>query len=124
RIIATAYSGVGDYTLTIKEVSPMDLQGPLGLAFAQSLRTQFEARYQGGDKAAGSLLIEAEGMLKQLAENNPKLANGVKELEFATKHLTVGRPAMEIEGEDLDGKQFKLSDYRGKVVVLDFWGNW
>jgi cytochrome oxidase Cu insertion factor (SCO1/SenC/PrrC family) len=36
----------------------------------------------------------------------------------------IGRPAPEIEGEDLDGKTFKLSDYRGKVVVLDFWGNW
>ena len=24
----------------------------------------------------------------------------------------------------LDGRHFKLSDYRGKVVVLDFWGHW
>jgi predicted Zn finger-like uncharacterized protein len=32
--------------------------------------------------------------------------------------------AAEIEGEDLDGKRFKLSDYRGKVVLLDFWGHW
>lgn len=36
----------------------------------------------------------------------------------------VGDPAPEIEGEDIDGKRFKLSDYRGKVVLLDFWGNW
>jgi len=36
----------------------------------------------------------------------------------------VGQVAPEIEGEDLDGVPFKLSDYRGKVVVLDFWGNW
>jgi hypothetical protein len=36
----------------------------------------------------------------------------------------VGRLAPEIEGQDLDGVRFKLSDYRGKVVVLDFWGNW
>ena len=28
------------------------------------------------------------------------------------------------EGKDIDGKRFKLSDYRGKIVVLDFWGNW
>jgi hypothetical protein len=40
-----------------------------------------------------------------------------------TRNL-VGSAAMEIEGEDLDGVRFKLSDYRGKVVVLDFWGYW
>ena len=38
--------------------------------------------------------------------------------------LQLGMPAPEIEGNDLDGVAFKLSDYRGKVVVLDFWGDW
>lgn len=38
--------------------------------------------------------------------------------------LEVGDTALEIDGEDIDGKKFKLSDYRGKVVVLDFWGHW
>jgi hypothetical protein len=36
----------------------------------------------------------------------------------------IGKPAPEIEWEDIDGKPFKLSDYKGKVVLLDFWGNW
>ena len=36
------------------------------------------------------------------------------------RHLTIGKPAPEIEGKDLDGRSFRLSDYRGKVVVLDF----
>ena len=36
----------------------------------------------------------------------------------------VGKPAPEIEGEDADGVRFKLSDYRGKVVMVDFWGHW
>ena len=36
----------------------------------------------------------------------------------------IGNLAPEIQGEDLDGVKFKLSDYRGKVVVLDFWGDW
>jgi hypothetical protein len=40
------------------------------------------------------------------------------------RDLVVGKPAPEIEGEDLAGVKFKLSDYRGKVVLLDFWGNW
>lgn len=37
---------------------------------------------------------------------------------------SVGAAAPEIVGKDLDGVAFKLSDYRGKVVVLDFWGFW
>src|SRR5262249_46833048 len=43
---------------------------------------------------------------------------------FEIRHLAVGKPVPEIEGEDTDGKKFKLSDYKGKVVVLDFWGHW
>ena len=43
---------------------------------------------------------------------------------FEIRHLQIGMPAPDIEGDDLNGVSFKLSDYRGKVVVLDFWGNW
>jgi len=43
---------------------------------------------------------------------------------FALEVLAIGNEAPEIEAEDLDGVSFKLSDYRGKVVVLDFWGDW
>src|SRR5262249_54978382 len=37
------------------------------------------------------------------------------------RYLTVGKAAPEIQGTDQDGKCFKLSDYKGKVVLLDFW---
>jgi hypothetical protein len=40
---------------------------------------------------------------------------------FEIRRLRVGKEAPNIEGEDQDGKRFKLSDYRGKVVLLDFW---
>lgn len=40
---------------------------------------------------------------------------------FEIRKLRVGNVAPDIEGEDQDGKRFKLSDYRGKVVLLDFW---
>lgn len=43
---------------------------------------------------------------------------------YARKHLAVGKTAPEIEAADTQGVTFKLSDYRGKVVLLDFWGNW
>jgi cytochrome oxidase Cu insertion factor (SCO1/SenC/PrrC family) len=40
---------------------------------------------------------------------------------FDLRGLSVGKPAPEVEGLDQDGKPFKLSDYKGKVVFLDFW---
>ena len=43
---------------------------------------------------------------------------------FVLKYLQIGKVAPDIEGADLDEGAFKLSDYRGKVVVLDFWGDW
>ena len=38
--------------------------------------------------------------------------------------LEKGQTAPEIKGKDVKGKPMKLSDYRGKVVVLDFFGDW
>lgn len=52
------------------------------------------------------------------------LAKSVERELFEIQHLTIGKVAPEIEGEDVDGVAFKLSEYRGKVVVLDFWGDW
>jgi len=48
----------------------------------------------------------------------------VADLLDEAQRLEPGLPAPEIEGKDLDGVPFKLSDYRGKVVLLDFWGDW
>ena len=38
--------------------------------------------------------------------------------------VRIGQSAPDIQGTDADGQAFRLSDYRGKVVMLDFWGNW
>lgn len=46
--------------------------------------------------------------------------NNLREL----RGLRLGVPAPEIEGRDLDGVSFKLSDYRGQVVMLVFWAAW
>ncbi len=43
---------------------------------------------------------------------------------YEIEHLQIGMPAPEIVGTDVNGKQIKLSQLRGQVVVLDFWGFW
>ena len=62
--------------------------------------------------------------------NAQKVAKGtaleprIRSQLFELQNLQIGRAAPDIQGEDLDSVKFKLSDYRGKVVVLDFWGDW
>lgn len=43
-----------------------------------------------------------------------------KEL-FRLQQIQVGKKSPEIDGNDLHGRQMKLSDYRGKVVVVHHW---
>ena len=40
------------------------------------------------------------------------------------RRVGIGKIAPDIHGEDLNGRRIKLSDYRGKIVVLTFWGSW
>ncbi|MGE4618638.1 MAG: hypothetical protein AAEJ04_02375 [Planctomycetota bacterium] len=40
------------------------------------------------------------------------------------ENLEIGKVAPEIEGMDVDENPIKLSDYRGKIVLIDFWGDW
>lgn len=50
----------------------------------------------------------------KMSKSNPNAPYGVAE----------GERAPDIAGKDLDGKAMKLSDYKGKVVLLDFWAYW
>jgi hypothetical protein len=73
-------------------------------------------------KACGAL---AEGL-----QNSGRSKEAEKYLKLAAKNyadlglILVGLKAPVVQGIDQDGKKFKLSDYKGKVVLLDFWGNW
>jgi len=52
------------------------------------------------------------------------VADAAKGDLFEIRNLAIGKVAPDIEGSNPDGQTFKLSDYRGKVVVIDFWGDW
>ena len=75
------------------------------------------------------VMKEAEDLFEQAARKygDVKLPDGKTTAEraevelFEIRNLSVGKVAPDIEGEDQDGKRFKLSDYRGKVVLLDWW---
>ena len=50
--------------------------------------------------------------------------NATEEAGLMVRALTVGKTAPEAAGQDLHGSTFRLSEYRGKVVVLTFSADW
>jgi len=62
--------------------------------------------------------------LPNIRESHPRLLSKIAKSIYKLQYLSIGCTAPDIVGKDHEGKEFKLSDYRGKVVLLDFWGYW
>jgi peroxiredoxin len=62
--------------------------------------------------------------LDAIAAAHPDSAETVAHARFMVSALTVGKTAPDIVGRDLDGANLRLTDYRGKVVVLTFSAEW
>jgi len=71
-------------------------------------------------------VARAEELLERvLAEyGDTEYANSADNDLFVEARLSVGREAPDFAGKTIDGYEFKLSDYRGKVVLVDFYGFW
>ena len=76
-------------------------------------------------------VAEIEGWMKRLQKDyadvvweSRKLGELAEAQMFEIRNLIPGKVAPEIEGASVDGAKVKLSDHRGKVVVLVFWGSW
>ena len=80
-------------------------------AEAETLFEQYCAEFD------GKLVYSFQGIEKML---NHVAQVQLKELRFRA----VGRPAPEITGVDLNGQPLSLSEYRGRVVLLNFWATW
>ncbi len=99
---------------------------------AGSEKTRQGARYYLATKLAKKPATKDEGvsMMKELTaipslkESNPRMFSRLKTQIKIAEELSVGCTAPDIVGTDHEGKEFKLSDYRNKVVLLDFWGYW
>jgi AhpC/TSA family len=107
-----------------------DVQGTACLALGQMLKSQADETASKDAAASEKMRKESETLLERAADKyadvklvayGTTVGKKAKSELFEIKHLSIGREAPDVEGEDQDGKKFKLSDYRGKVILLDFW---
>jgi hypothetical protein len=80
----------------------------------------------------GKAMQEAEALYVRAGEEfgdvkNPDggtVGERVKVVLYEIRHLAPGLEAPDISGLDQEGLAFKLSDYRGKVVLVYFWSQY
>ena len=86
--------------------------------------------YFSGNSAINARDASAEAInagledLRQAAKYGGPWGTRAESMLFKRERLQIGMVAPDIVGPDIDGVEFSLSDYRGKVVVIDFWGDW
>jgi peroxiredoxin len=83
------------------------------MAFNSTLPPEFDA-------------LKAE---KIFATLDPSLQNSILGKDLAKRIALVKKTSEGVEAQDftqpdVDGKPVKLSDYRGKYVLIDFWASW
>ena len=65
-----------------------------------------------------------EGALKPLYLNSLYAVDNYRTSQAAQESVKEGTPAPEFSLPDMEGKSVTLSSFRGKWVILDFWGAW
>jgi peroxiredoxin len=83
----------------------------------------FRERLQAG-RLKASQEARVLGHLAALSERYPAHTQLLEKERRILETLTIGKVAPEIAGADLEGRPLRLSDYRGRVVVLAFSGEW
>jgi len=116
-----------------QESKDRQVQGTALFLLAISLSREADPKQKRGEKPEEQQKRsdEAVALLERVTKDfsdvevlQQELGKIAEPMLFELKHLAIGRVAPDIVGREIDGKEFKLSDYRGKVVVLDFWVDW
>jgi len=95
------------------------VKGEISLAIALNLASLGE-----GAEISKQRLTELREAIIKAAESkigNTTVGDIAADEIYKIKNLMKGRLAPDLSGVDQTGRAFKLSDYRGKVVVLTFW---
>lgn len=105
----------------LKQINPAREQLALASAFNPQYQTDFDKfslRYPLSSEAKKAFEAKISGLI----ESNLKTLEG-KAKEKIAKEI-INKPAKEFKIIDFSGKTASLADYKGKVLILNFWATW
>ncbi len=130
--IPATYDKMNYYVSTLLQVIPGDpkkvfdtLQGIIGQAPEKTTLRKilyYAAAVSSYNKDKDLFVLVISELGKEFPQD--KLYNQVKGEIEAAKKTAIGSVAPDIELPTPDGKTMKISDLRGKYVLLDFWASW
>jgi peroxiredoxin len=94
--------------------------GEEGMAW-MSIANSFlsEDDFDGAEKA-----LEKAIAIEGLDPKSKQMAQSMLSRLETMRKLKIGAPAIDFKTTDINGKDIGLADFKGKVVLIDFWATW
>ena len=115
QVATEFYEGIVPFTIPIKSTSPS----------ASSEKVRVQVRYQTCTPTIclPPKLIDLETAVSG-EETKPVQVPTVSENPATLKSMTIGALVPDFTFTDFNGKLRRFSEFRGRVVLLDFWASW
>ncbi len=116
-----AYKTAVQYYEIISRKSPWRCMEIVSIALKMK---DMEKAYHWMDKAVGQGLLSYGELYNKEYESlrkDPRFENIIKRIKA---EIGIGKPAKDFSSILISGKNFSLSDLKGKVVLIDFWATW
>ena len=68
--------------------------------------------------------IKTDYPQSEIARNIDQAVDALEKQEASASQLAVGKPFPPFTEKDLNGKPLALADFKGKIVLIDFWATW
>ncbi len=110
----------------IRAIGPIDIarEREEAVHLADQILRDHPQTFRSYAKEEGPGKLSVRRMSEGELTNAPTFGSLAESLRFELVNLQEGQVAPDIIGTDADGQEFKLSDYRGRVVLLMFSANW
>lgn len=118
------------YEITKKDTTDIDIQAKRINAIAQLENNDFKDRLLFSTLKKSLQEASDSGQRQELIKNYGSQINNQKLKSLAYSYFTTqeklakGNPAQDFVAQNIEGEDIRLSDFKGKYVVIDVWATW